>query len=118
MGTLEIKGVAQDANDRTGQTFVLSFKRDLESFERFTVPLLLTRHFSPTEAGGPADVTVRQAHPDFFTNPETRANLKKLVADAEAQANEMLSTQHTHAAQKSAHVEETNRQLGQIDWDS
>src|SRR5271167_4904298 len=72
MGTLAIKGVVQDANDRTGQTFLLSFKRDLKPFERFTVPLQLSRHFSPTEAGGPADVTITQAHPDFFTNPETR----------------------------------------------
>jgi hypothetical protein len=100
MGTLEIKGVVQDANDRTGQTFILSFKRELKPFERFTVPLQLSRHFSPTEVGGPADVTIRQAHPDFFTNPE------------------MLFTQHTHAAQRTAQVEETNRQLGQIDWDS
>lgn len=118
MGTLEIKGVVQDANDRTGQTFTLSFKRALKPFERFTVPLLLSRHFSPTEAGGPADVIIRHAHPDFFTNPETRANLKKQVADAEAQADEMSFKQHTHAAEKSAQVEETNRQLGQIDWDS
>ena len=34
-----MKGVVQDANDRTGQDLSLSFKRDLEPFERFTVPL-------------------------------------------------------------------------------
>jgi isocitrate/isopropylmalate dehydrogenase len=118
MGTLEIKGITLDLDDQSGRAFVLTFKRELYPFERETVPALLSQKFSPIVVTGVNYVTIREANESFFTNPESRAKLKALVAEAEAQAATLLSEQHKAAAAKTAQAQETNLHLSEIDWDS
>jgi len=106
----------QDANDdRTDLHPELQAR--VEAFRAVTVPLQLSRHFSRLKSAAPQ--TSRSGRRTrIFTNPETRENLKKLVADAEAQADEMLFTQHTTCRPEDCTGRGNQRQLGQIDWDS
>ncbi len=118
MPDLVIKGVKQDPSDKSGQSFVLSFERELYYFELETVPKVLSAKFAPTVVTGVSWVTIRNANKDFFTNPESQANLKALVAEAAAEADRLLTEQRTAAAQKARQAEDANRELGEIDWSS
>jgi uncharacterized protein (DUF1800 family) len=119
MAALEIKEVVPDyEHDPAGSTFILRFKRTLTYFELATVPMVISSRFSPTEVSGPAEVTIRQAHIAFFTDPQIRERLKGMVAEAEKLADEMLDEEHRAVTEATAKQEDVRRTAAEIDWDS